>query len=121
MELRLVCDGAAEAGRAVAFAGQGEVVEPGGPPLVEVPAHPEPVTARCRPVGGLAHDGPIRVGALPVRGPPPLPRRMTYSATARLMTQPAPKPRSVVSSLIPKTACPTPWAITWVPAPRASA
>ena len=40
MELRLVCDGTAEACRAVAFTGQGEVIEPGGPPLVEVPARP---------------------------------------------------------------------------------
>ena len=33
---------------------------------------------------------------------------MTYSATARLMAQPAPRLRSVVSSLVPKTAGPMP-------------
>jgi len=51
MELRLVRDGAAEACRAVVVAGQREVIEPGGPPLVEVPDDPKPVTARCRPIG----------------------------------------------------------------------
>src|SRR5215207_2632301 len=47
-------------------------------------------------------------------------RRMTYSATARLMIQPAPR-QSVVSSLLPKRASPMPWVNTCVPAPRARA
>src|SRR5919202_720281 len=46
---------------------------------------------------------------------------MTYSTTARLMPQPAPSPRAVLSSLMPKTAFPTPRVNTCVPAPSASA
>ena len=38
VQFRLVGDGPGEAGRAVAFVGQGEVAEPGRPVLVEVPA-----------------------------------------------------------------------------------
>ena len=47
MELSLVGDGTADACRAVAFPGQDEVIEPGGPPLVEVPLDPKPVAAGC--------------------------------------------------------------------------
>ena len=92
-----------EACRAIAFAGHGEVIEPGGPPLVEVSLDPDPVPGWCLPFAGLVHDGPIVVVALRARGFPTR-RRMRYSATARLMIQPAPRPRSVVSSLMPKTA-----------------
>src|SRR5664279_295839 len=120
MQLRLVRDETAEAGRAVAFVGQGEVTEPGRPVVVEVPVDPE-LVARGRLLSGRLGDHVAtlvlaRLVRWLVTG-----RRMTYSATARLMTQPAPSVRSVVSSPVPKTALPTPWVNAWVPAPRARA
>src|SRR5665647_1356966 len=109
--------------------GQGEVTEPGGPVVVQVPGDPKPVAGGPMSFGGLGHEDTtfavavmvrrLVVGRLMVRRLPC--RRMTYSATARLMTQPAPRLRSKVSSLVPKTAFPMPRVNTWVPAPRARA
>jgi len=52
MQRRLVRDETAKACRAVAFVGQGKVVEPGRPVVVEVPVDPKPVaTGHLSPVG----------------------------------------------------------------------
>ena len=58
MQLRLVGDDTAEACRAVAFVGQGEVTEPGGPVLVEVAVDPKLVAGGHLSFGGVVHEDP---------------------------------------------------------------
>src|SRR5829696_5979175 len=128
LQLRLVGDDAGKTRRSIGFLGQGEVAEPGCPVLVQVPFDPKLVGGRHMPSGRRGHENPTFAVALMLRllmvgrlmmARRRADRRMTYSATARLMTQPAPRQRSVVSSLV--RAFPMPWVNTWVPAPRARA
>lgn len=103
VQLRLVRDDTAKAGCAVAFVGQGEVTEPGRPVFVEVPVDAKFVAGGHLSFGGLGHEDPTFAVALIVRRPLVrllLCRRMMYSARVRLMAQPAPRLRSVVSSLV---------------------
>ena len=79
--------------------------------VVQVPVDSKVVCGGQLSFGGLRHEVPTFAVApmmrrLTVRRLPR--RRMTYSATARLMTQAAPRLRSCVSTLGPKTAgrCP---------------
>src|ERR1700759_1606151 len=94
----MVRDRSGQCRGAIVVPGDGELAQPGGPVVVEVALDPELVGQ------GSAgdHDG-APASATAVWG-----QRMTHSATARLMTQPAALARSPGSSPVPNRAASMP-------------
>lgn len=93
MQLGLIRDETAKAGRAVTFAGQSKAPEPSRPVVVEVAFYPKLVAGGPLSAGRPGDHAATLVVALPLRRLL-IRRRRRYSATARLMAQPAPSMRS---------------------------
>src|SRR4051794_1139486 len=115
VQLRLVDHDAAQGGGPVVLVGDLEAAEPARPVPVEVLRDAELVRR-----GAGVHDGaPTGSRVAAVRGERRRAgRRMAHSATARLITQPAPLARSAASTPVPKIAPPKPSVKAWVPAAR---
>ncbi len=118
VQLSLVQYESGDRGRAVVLVAHLEVVEPGGPVGVEMPLDAEDV-ARRNPATRPRHQDPTKERA-DLDGAA-MRRPMTYSTTAKLMTQPAPRAKPLDSSPSATTPSAKPWVKTWVPAPAASA
>src|ERR1700759_1880799 len=104
----MVRDRSGQCRGAIVVPGDGELAQPGGPVVVEVALDPELVGQG--PAGD--HDG-APASTTAVWG-----RRMTHSATARFMTQPAALARSPGRSPLPSRAPPIAPVNAWVPAAR---
>src|SRR5687768_15527911 len=105
-------------GRSIVLVGESQAVEPVGPVVVEVTVDPDLVPdGRTMAALLTAH----RTATIACTGLRTVRRRMTRSATARLITQARPWRRAMLRSLVPTTASPMPRVNTCVPAPKAIA
>src|SRR5829696_1661326 len=87
--------------------------------MVEVALDPELVMGGRLRRRTLVHREPARAARSGARaGRRGDGRRMTSSATTALTTQPDPRERALLRSVVPRRASPMPSVNAWVPAPR---